>query len=50
MSKLNPIIVKENSVIVRAYRKERGYIKYLTIKISLSTDINGKPLVTVEYL
>jgi len=50
MSKLNPILVKENSVIVRAYRKDRGNVKYLTIKISLSKDVNGKPLLTVEYL
>jgi len=50
MSKLNPMVVTENSVIVRAYKRDRGNVKYLTIKITLVKLQSGKPLVTVEYI
>jgi hypothetical protein len=50
VSKLNPILVRDNSVVVRAYKRDHYSVKYLTIKITLTRTQSGRALVTVEYL
>jgi len=50
MSKLNPMVVTENSVVVRAYKRDRGSVKYLTMKITLVKSQSGKPLAIIDYL
>ena len=49
--KLKPIMLSDTLAIVKAYRRDKySRIVYMRVKLTLSRDVYGNPLVTVEYL
>jgi len=49
--KLKPIMLSDTLAIVKAYRRDKyNRIVYMRVKLTLSRDVYGNPLVTVEYL
>jgi len=49
--KLKPILLSDSLAIVKTYKRDKyNRIVYLRVKLTLSRDIHGNPLVVVEYL
>jgi hypothetical protein len=51
MIKLKPILLSDSLAIVKAYKRDKyNRIVYMRVKLTLSKDIYGNPLITVEYI
>jgi hypothetical protein len=49
--KLKPILMSDTIAIVKTYKRDKYHrIIYLRVRLTLSRDIHGNPLITVEYL
>jgi hypothetical protein len=51
ISKLKPVLLSDSLAIVKTYKRDKyNRIVYMRVKLTLSRDIHGNPLITVEYI
>ena len=51
VEKLKPVLLSDSIAIVKAYKRDKyNRIVYVRVKLTLSRDSHGNPLITVEYI